>query len=139
MLDVVCVSNDNLICNCYVGESFLDQPLRYHCPIYCCFNIQKSVQQVSKRNIWLFDRGNYDLLREKLSVVNWNILDLDDINVAVKIFTDTLLATAQSCIPYKEIIVRSNEPPWLSNEIKRLIRKRKRAHKKAKRSSTNTH
>ena len=34
------------------------------------------------------------------------------------------------------ITVRSSDPPWINGHIRRLIRKRKRAHKKAKRFNT---
>ena len=39
-------------------------------------------------------------------------------------------------IPNKTITVRPSDPPWVSGHIRRLIRRRKRAHRKAKRLDT---
>ena len=40
-----------------VGEPFLEQNIRYHCPIYCVFNFNKTVTASYERHIWLYDRG----------------------------------------------------------------------------------
>ncbi|PJE78229.1 hypothetical protein CI610_02839 [invertebrate metagenome] len=140
LLDIVCASDINVINKCIVGESFLDQPVRYHCPTYGTFNVTKPAKHTFKRNVWLFDHGDYNVFKDKLKHINWNaLINVNDINVSVKNFTDTLLDIAKTCIPNKNITVKSNEPPWMSNEIRRLIRKRKRAHKRAKRTLINDH
>ena len=38
----------------------------YHCPVYGVFNFTKPRTKVIERNIWLYDQGNYELLREKV-------------------------------------------------------------------------
>ena len=43
------------------------------------------------------------------------------------------------CIPNKNIKVRPYEPPWLTTFLKRKIRQRKRAYKKAKRIHLENH
>ena len=40
-----------------VGEPFLEQNIRYHCPIYCVFNFNKTVTASYVRHIWLYDWG----------------------------------------------------------------------------------
>ena len=73
------------------------------------------------------------MLREKASSVNWNELQDDDINVYANNITDTILELSKQCIPN----VRSYDPPWITNSLKRHIRVRKRLYRKAK--QTNDH
>ncbi|CAC5376367.1 unnamed protein product [Mytilus coruscus] len=47
--------------------------------------------------------------------------------------THIILDAADKCIPNKIITVRKDQPPWLTNEIKKKIRKKNRIHKTAKR------
>ena len=48
--------------------------------------------------------------------------------------TNNVLKIARECIPNKTITVRSNAPAWLNNAVRKLIRKRKYYHRKAKNS-----
>ncbi len=59
LLDIVLTSNKNLIVASGVSEPFLQQNIRYHCPIYGLLNLKKSKYKSFKRHIWLFDKGNY--------------------------------------------------------------------------------
>lgn len=44
-------------------------------------------------------------------------------------------AIAQECIPNRRIKIKPTEPPWITSDIKRHIRKRKRAYRKVKRTN----
>ncbi|PJE78267.1 hypothetical protein CI610_02800 [invertebrate metagenome] len=135
LLDIVCASDPSLVNICHVGESFLDQPLRYHCPIYGSINISKPTQKCFKRSIWLYDHGDYNDYRDRLSQIDWDtIFDYADIDKSTNQLTDIILSTAKKCIPFKTITVRNNSPAWLTNMVRRMIRKRKYLHRKAKRS-----
>ena len=46
-----------------------------------------------------------------------------------------IIEAAKQSIPFKEITVRPNEPPWINSNIKRQIRQRKRLFKRAKKSN----
>ena len=43
---------------------------------------------------------------------------------------DPIIALAKQHIPNKTIKIRQSDPPWLTCEIKKIIRKRKRLYKK---------
>ena len=49
-----------------VGDAFLDQNIRYYCPIYAIFNFDKCKQ------LWKYDDGNYDLLRQYVRDCDWS-------------------------------------------------------------------
>ena len=44
------------------------------------------------------------------------------------------MSLAETCIPNKTVTIRPTDPPWITSHIKRLIRTRKRAYRKAKRT-----
>ena len=48
----------------------------------------------------------------------------------------TVTAIAKECIPNRCIKIKPSEPPWITTDIKRNIRKRKRAYKKVKRTNS---
>ena len=57
-------------------------------------------------------------------------------NVANKI-SSVIMETALSSIPHKNVKIRPNDSPWMHNEIRHLIRQRKRLHRKAKNVNSN--
>ena len=57
-------------------------------------------------------------------------------NVAIKI-SSVIMETASSSIPHKNATIRPNDSPWMHNEIRHLIRQRRRLHRKAKNVNTN--
>ena len=72
----------------------------------------------------------------KLANQDWSCLDGIDPNEAVAIFTDKLNGWHDECFPRKKHIVRSCDKPWVSNRIRRLIRRKKRAYRKGGKSQT---
>ena len=50
----------------------------------------------------------------------------------VQKWTELFITVAEKYIPTKEITVRPSDPPWLSNHLRRQIRKRNRIFRKAK-------
>ena len=114
------------------GYPFLNQENRYHCPVYGVLNFTKPKTKVIERSIWLYDQGNYELLREKAVRTNWIDLRHDDINVHASNITEHILEISKQCIPNRIIKIKPSDPPWITTAIKRLIRKRKRLFRKAK-------
>ena len=57
-----------------------------------------------KRNIWLYEKGNYDDLRRDLQSVQWDTLIIEnDVNQSVTNVTSTILQIALSSVPNKAI------------------------------------
>ena len=89
--------------------------------------------------IWFYDRGNYDLLREKASLFNWTELQDDDINIYAKNITDTIMDLSKQCIPNKSVRVKSPDPPWITSSVKKHSRARRRLYRKAKQTDNVEH
>ena len=92
-----------------------------------------------KRRIWRYNDGNYELLRRKVSTSDWSICHNSDINVYAQNIVKSLNALTETCVPIKIVTFRTWDPPWLTTAIKKHIRKRKRAYRKAKRTNLQTH
>ena len=66
-------------------------------------------------------------------------MESDDIDTYTRNITDAILMVCNECIPNKTVRIRPSEPPWITTYIKKMIRKRKRAYKRAKRSQLPQH
>ncbi len=55
------------------------------------------------------------------------------------IIYNKIISLAEIYIPNKEILVRQSDLPWITTNIKRMIRKRKRLYRKAKLTNNNAH
>lgn len=135
LIDIILVSNKNHVILSGVGEPFLGQQLRYHCPVYGIFKFSKPKAYSFTRSVWYYERGNYDLLHDRASEVLWDSLQSNDIDIFATNIHTAIVDIARECIPNKQIRVKRSDPPWLTTLLKRHIRKRKRAFRKAKRSN----
>ena len=138
-IDLILTSNKNNIILSGVGEPFLEQNVRYHCPIYCVLNFIKPVSPCFKRKIYLFDMGDYQTFSNDLMDTDWNSLKSDDIDTYAENITDRITFLTNKHIPNKMITVRKTDPPWLTNNIKKLLRKKKRLYDKYKKSNNPSH
>ena len=80
----------------------------------------KSVEKGFKGHIWVYEKGNYDLFRNKLDQVNWdNAFSFDNINTTADTITEHIITAAKESIPNKTVFIRPNEPKWIHSNIKR--------------------
>ena len=141
LLDVIITCDSDIIHKAYVSEHFLPADIRYHCPIVGILNIEKVKAKSFKRLIWLYEDGDYDRFHEMLNSQDWDtiIQSNHSINDLAQEFTKILTESAKQTIPNKNVTIRKNDPPWMRNNVRKLIRKRKRAHRKAKKRNTPYH
>lgn len=136
LLDIILVSNKDRLLLSGVGDPFLNQDIRYHCPVYGIFKFSKPKLKSFTRHIWKYDQGDYDLLRTKATSTDWGSLYNNDISVHAENITSHIISIAKECVPNKTIRIRPSDPPWITTYIKRYIRKRKTAYRKAKRTNS---
>ena len=139
LLDILLVSNNSHLIVSGVANPFLNHEHRYHCPIFGIYNFSKPKSKSFTRHIWKYDQGDYNLLRNKAASTDWVSLEDNDINTNAKNVTDYIQSISKLCIPNKNIKVRPSDPPWITTFIKRYIRKRKRAYRKAKQTNLRYH
>ena len=132
LLDIILVSNTNSVITCGVGDPFLTQDIRYHCPVYGILKFSKPKYKSFERQIWSYDRGDYDLLRDRAALSNWDSFKDADIDTFARNVTNHIKEISKQCIPNKIIRVSPLEPPWITSSIKKQIRKRKRLYRRVK-------
>ena len=120
-----------------VGDPFLQQNIRYHCPVYVILKFSKPRLNSFERHIWYYDKGDYNGLRNKARLTDWESLQDNDIDVYANNISNSVIALAAECIPNKIVRIKPSERPWITPIVKKYIRKRKRAYKNAKRTHSN--
>ena len=139
LIDILLLTKPNHLILSSLGDPFLQQDVRYHCPIYGIFNFAKPKQKSYTRHIWKYEQGDYVTLEHMANTFDWASLKHKDINIYSANITEKLLEISKLCIPNKIIRIRPSEPTWMNSSIKKFIRKRKRAFRKAKRSQSPAH
>ena len=135
LIDVILVSNKEHLVISGVSDPFLHQELRYHCPVFGILKFSKPKIKAFKRHIWNYDKGNYELLRNKARDTDWDSIRDENRDTYATNISNSIHAIASECITNKCITVKPSDPPWITSVLKRQIRKRRRAYRKANVSS----
>ena len=136
LLDLAIVSKPENVVYSGVSSPFIPDLIRYHCPIIVTLKFRKPIQKPFKRHIWLYDKGDYNKYKRLLSENDWSFISAaNNVDEIADKVSSIIIEAAKQSIPFKEITVRPNEPPWINSNIKRQIRQRKRLFKRAKKSN----
>ena len=79
-----------------------------------------------------YSKADSVYLRELLHYIPWHCAFLqDDINIIWSAWSDLLFSATDECIPKRQIKSRKNAP-WITIELTKLCKKKKKLYKKAK-------
>ena len=70
LIDLILVNKPENVLYSGVTSSFVPDLVRFHCPTMLILKFRKSVEKVFKRHKRVYEKGNYDLFRNKLAQVN---------------------------------------------------------------------
>ena len=62
----------------------------------------------------------------------------EDVYQCALIWTDMFIKIAETCIPHKSVVIRPKDKPWMSSEIRRNIKKRRRLFYEFKRTNSDS-
>ena len=103
----------------------------HHEIVHGKLNLSVPPPPVFKRKLWDYSNADIDALHDKLRCVDfYAVFSGLDVNMMVKTFTDLVLTDITDTIPKKLITCNSSDPPWITPEIKRAIRRKHRVYKK---------
>ncbi len=111
IIDLLLVSNKESIVTCGVGDPFLQQEIRFHCPIYGLLKFSKQRIKPFKRRIWQYELGDYNMLRREISSLNWDDLKAENFEEYTNNIVNTIISLSKEYIPNKEILVRQSDLP----------------------------
>ena len=97
-----------------------------HKATYIILPFSYSTVHTFERNIWLYNKANFESLNNKIKNFNWNNLLNCSINEACRLFTNTFIDFVKECIPSKTITVRPDDKPWFDSKIRKFCRLRDR-------------
>ena len=66
IIDLAPVNNPANILFSDVISPFIPDLVRFHCPVIVSLKFRKPAIKTFKRHVWLYDRGNYNLFRNRL-------------------------------------------------------------------------
>ncbi|MCG8113323.1 MAG: reverse transcriptase family protein, partial [Candidatus Thiodiazotropha taylori] len=87
---------------------------------------------------YLFDRGDYQSFSNDLANTDWDALVSNNIDTYAENVTETITSLSDKHIPNKIVTFRKTDPPWLTTDLKKLLRKKKRLYDKYKKSNNPT-
>ena len=133
---ILCRNPTNVLCSGVI-DPFIPNQIRYHCPILVLLKFLCPKLKLTKRKIWYYERSDFIKYRDLLSGSDLiNKINLDsNIDSNVSIINEAVLEAARKSVPNKVVTIRPNAHPWIDCNIRRIIRKRKRAYRKYKQTS----
>lgn len=105
LIDVNLASNPAHIVSSGVRDRFLQQDIRFRCPVFGILNFSKPKRKSFTCHIWRYDHGDYNLFRQKVVTADWSELKHENIDTYANGFTDNKMDLAKSCIPNKIVTI----------------------------------
>ena len=134
LIDLILISDSLHAVDKAVIEPFCSD----HSAVYFTTNFISVSERSYKRKIWQYNNADYELYRETLDNMLWNLTHLSVEDQAQHI-TENITRAAENSIPHKPVTIRPKDQPWMRNEIRKLMRIRNRQHKLAKCTNNPNH
>ena len=137
LIDLFLIRNEANILYIEVTDPFILDQVRYHCPVLLLLKCRHPIVKTSKRKLWNYVQADFNLYRAFLidSNIENDIETNNNIDLNVELIFKVIADASERAIPHKIVTIRPNDHPWITSTIWKLIRKRKRAYKKYKRTS----
>lgn len=129
-IDLVITNQPNLFLDCDIHPSL--HSTCHHQINFSKVNIENPLPKPYKRRLWHYNRANKEAIQKCLEDFDWeNSLNAcaHDVNLQVKLYTETVLHVFENYVPFDDSIVNPKEPPWMSKNIKQYYNKYRKAYK----------
>ena len=120
-------NNSDVICDAEVGEPISDHNINtFH------VNVHPYHRKSSERKFYDYNKADWSRLNKLFEHIQWHCAFLsNDVNEVWSAWTDLFFTAVDECISKKKK-KKNRRSPWISAEIIKLVRKKKRLYKKAK-------
>lgn len=133
ILDLVLTNNDSLVENVVVRPSAFDSD---HHPLTFKLHAKMRRPDIARRKVYCYKRADFQGLQNLLQSIPWDLVTSDAcINISLDKFLDIVYFAIDQHIP-QITLKRRSRPPWINNEIMKLVRKKKRLWKRLKSSGS---
>lgn len=138
LIDVIFCSNEDDICSRGVDQSSNFQS--DHQLIYCTLNTNKPRVRTYFKTYRDFANFNYnEFLQELVIIPFFKIYEMDNIDLKVTFFNDLILNIFDKYAPIKTARCTKPRAPWMTDNIKLMIRLRDQAFSRFKKSGNSEH
>jgi len=122
------------------GVGLIDQIADHHIP-YCYISDKPRKVKTYKREIWRYQLGDYEELRHHLSTLPLlQVVQSEHcIDKATDEWTTLFMAAARKHIPNSIVTIRQRYKPWITSDIKKLLRRKNRCSKRWRRTRLDYH
>ena len=126
-IDLIFTSHPNLVMESGVHSSLHENC--HHQITYEKFNLKIYYPPPYEREVWHYQKANVENIRKATSEFPWERrLANSDVNEKVYLFNNTIENIVSNYIPHETIICKNRDPPWINNNIKKIINDKNRAH-----------
>jgi hypothetical protein len=110
----------------------INRTISDHDLTYIVVNCEYHNDTSFKRNVWLYNKGNYDLFKQRVGDTDWGgiINNQTDMDISCNLFAKKFMQITHECIPTNCVTIRPNDKIWMTFEIRKEIRIRDRLRKK---------
>ena len=120
-IDLIFTDQPNIIMNSGVHASL--HPNCHHQIIFSKINLKIEYPPPYERLIWDYSKANVEAINLVINRFDWeNLFDGKNVNEQVHLFNETILNIFRNFIPNKIKTFDDNDPPWLNEQMKNLIR-----------------
>ena len=104
-----------------------------HCCPYLEMNTSKPITHTFKRTLYSYSKLNEEEFLQKMGSIDWNaIVNSETVDLAAELFSEKMIEIGKTCMPTKTVEVRDKDAPWITDYIKKQIRKKRIIHTLAK-------
>lgn len=115
LIDLMIVRNANNILTCGVADPFLQNLIRYHCPVFILLKFVRPKVKPYKRKIWDYKKADFATYRRLLSEHDLaNQVRNTEPDTSVQIISDAIFDAADKSIPNKIVNICPNDYPWIT-------------------------
>ena len=127
-IDLIITDKPNLFVESGV-QSSLDNRFQ-HQIIYGKLNISVPSPPPYKRTLWDYSKADSQSIRKMINELDWhtrfNGLGPEEMT---KVFTNNLYSIFSSNIPNKEVACNDKDPPWITPQLKKSIKRKQRTYR----------
>ncbi|VDI50077.1 Hypothetical predicted protein [Mytilus galloprovincialis] len=133
LLDLIFTDNERCVSDFGVSPPLLNLD---HCIIFCKLSLKVSKSRAFQRRVWDYKSADFNSLNTALLNAPFDSAYeiFDDVNDIASYTSDLITSACSEFIPNKIVTIRHRDKPWMSNEVRRAIRKRDRCFKKYQRT-----
>ena len=101
----------------------------HHQMTYTKFNLKIYYPPSYEPEIWHFQKASREKIRKAIDQFPWVMRFTNiDVNEKVNLFKKTITNIIINYIPHEKITCDDRDPPWINNDIKKLIHDKNQAY-----------